>query len=191
MKKLPLAVLLASVLLAACAYSALDDAIRKSLKDPDSAKFGQHIVEKTHACVVVNAKNGYGGYTGDKTAWLSRASEDSTTWSVDSMDDTPCYQALVHQKVVAYEASVVYRHKVVKLLQSKGVEIADDDYPYFDEKDPKADRCIELAGDAASFYRLAQDKVGTADYEDWSKKAEVAFATLQSKTCPDLLRQSK
>ena len=44
--------------------------IINSLKDPDSAKFGEQIflVDNKAACVEVNAKNSYGGYTGFQQA---------------------------------------------------------------------------------------------------------------------------
>lgn len=42
-------------------------AVLKSLKDPDSAKFGYSYQGKDRftLCGTVNAKNGYGGYTGE------------------------------------------------------------------------------------------------------------------------------
>jgi hypothetical protein len=50
--------------------SAGEEAVRKVLKDPESARFSEVYV-KTKAsgsavCGMVNAKNGFGGYTGDK-----------------------------------------------------------------------------------------------------------------------------
>lgn len=45
--------------------------VRRSLKDPDSARFGRFVATtddkgKVHVCGYVNAKNSYGGYTGEK-----------------------------------------------------------------------------------------------------------------------------
>ena len=45
--------------------------VRKQLKDPDSARFGETFASRdapstTHVCGWVNAKNSYGGYTGEK-----------------------------------------------------------------------------------------------------------------------------
>lgn len=58
-------------LLSACSEtSAIEDAVRESLLDPESARFSE-ITEYTDedgdqwACVMVNAKNRMGGYTGD------------------------------------------------------------------------------------------------------------------------------
>jgi hypothetical protein len=49
----------------------VQDGVRKSLKDPNSAMFGpmtgaQEGNDHTWVCGVVNAKNSFGGYTGDK-----------------------------------------------------------------------------------------------------------------------------
>ena len=61
---------------------AIEDAIKDELKDPDSAKFTgmttprkEVMVERKEfvygysACVYVNAKNSYGGYTGKELYW--------------------------------------------------------------------------------------------------------------------------
>lgn len=55
--------------------NAVHEGLRESLKDPDSAKFGGAIAAKIidndgqyhiAVCGLVNAKNGYGGYTGNR-----------------------------------------------------------------------------------------------------------------------------
>lgn len=61
----------------------IEDAIRENLKDPDSARFydftpprkevmveNKKFVYGYSACVFVNAKNSYGGYTGKKLYWV-------------------------------------------------------------------------------------------------------------------------
>ncbi len=61
----------------------IEDAIRNLLKDPDSAKFTgltaprKEVMVENHAfvygyasCVNVNAKNSYGGYTGNSLYWV-------------------------------------------------------------------------------------------------------------------------
>lgn len=78
MKKLIPCILLA---LAACSNTSdIEDAVRESLVDPDSAKFGE-IVEYTEkeggerACVMVNAKNRMGGYTGESIVMAMKDKE--------------------------------------------------------------------------------------------------------------------
>lgn len=47
----------------------IQEAVRNSLKDPSSAKFGKlTLVGNDYACQSVNAKNSFGGYTGDQQA---------------------------------------------------------------------------------------------------------------------------
>ncbi len=62
--------------LAACnsLQSGAEKVVRDSLKDPDSARFGEFFYnEKTKkACVTVNAKNSMGGYTGDHQAVVQK-----------------------------------------------------------------------------------------------------------------------
>ena len=56
--------------------------VRNSLKDPDSAKFGQFFeVDSGQACIGVNAKNSYGGFTGEKFIKLRKSQ--SGEWMVD------------------------------------------------------------------------------------------------------------
>ncbi|KMS55944.1 hypothetical protein [Sphingobium cupriresistens] len=69
-----IAMVVATLTLAACDRnrSAAEDAVRGSLKDPDSAKFGDfYYNEKTKkGCLTVNARNSMGGYTGDQQAYV-------------------------------------------------------------------------------------------------------------------------
>ena len=64
--------------------SELKRAVIASLKDPDSAKFGKFtLVTPTRACMGVNARNSFGGYTGEQQAYLVK---ESGTWLVASID---------------------------------------------------------------------------------------------------------
>ena len=75
----------------------LKQATISSLKDPDSARFnGQMvIVDNKSACVEVNAKNTFGGYTGYQQAALVKI--DGIGWQVISIKDVSreiCIKAL-------------------------------------------------------------------------------------------------
>jgi hypothetical protein len=72
-------------------------AIRAKLKDPDSAKFGNEIVVQTRACISVNAKNSYGGYTGATIAHLKNLGSDN--WYVETFDGEPCYAHVLERKL--------------------------------------------------------------------------------------------
>ena len=64
------------------AVLAVQAVVRSFLKDPDSAKFGNLIViNSTKACLPVNAKNEFGGYTGEKYFALIKG--ESGQWVLD------------------------------------------------------------------------------------------------------------
>lgn len=55
--------------------SAVKKAVLNGLKDPESAKFGQFkLIDNDRACITVNAKNAFGGYAGDKQAFVMKKS---------------------------------------------------------------------------------------------------------------------
>lgn len=63
------------------AFALAREGVLAALKDPDSAKFGPKMVRKTYSwngeeivCGTVNAKNGFGGYTG-MTPFVYRIAE--------------------------------------------------------------------------------------------------------------------
>ena len=73
--------LAAACLLAACSNTSdIEEAVRENLIDPDSAKFGE-IIEYTDAdgdtmaCVMVNAKNRMGGYTGESIVTVMKTAD--------------------------------------------------------------------------------------------------------------------
>lgn len=80
-----LVVLAGCLALTACnsAKRGAEDEVRKTLKDPESAKFGDFYFNKKtkKACLNVNAKNSMGGYTGEKTALLNR---DDKGWNYET-----------------------------------------------------------------------------------------------------------
>lgn len=72
--------------LAACSSNkrGAEKAVRESLKDPDSAKFGAFDYDEKYkrGCLTVNAKNSMGGYTGDQQAYVKRTDKG---WEVVGM----------------------------------------------------------------------------------------------------------
>lgn len=77
----------------------LQAVVRASLKDPDSAKFGNVMfVNDSKACVGVNAKNSLGGYTGEQQAMLI---ESEGRWQVIEISDISqrqCFEKLFKVK---------------------------------------------------------------------------------------------
>ena len=83
--------------LAGCSgRSGAEAAVRDSLKDPDSAKFGDfyYNAKTKKGCLTVNARNSMGGYTGDQQAYVERKSKG---WEVMGIADlTPASCKEVH-----------------------------------------------------------------------------------------------
>ena len=70
------------------AKSQVENAVRARLKDPESARFGDFYLNwKTgKGCLVVNAKNSMGGYTGDQVAYIEKS--EGQFEAVDIKDDS-------------------------------------------------------------------------------------------------------
>lgn len=60
--------------IAACGKSAAEAVVKQQLIDPDSAKFGEFTKspDGKHACLAVNSKNSFGGYTGEQQWMLEK-----------------------------------------------------------------------------------------------------------------------
>jgi hypothetical protein len=89
-------------LAAACGdESAAQKAVRASLKDPDSAKFGKFTLAKKGndqmACLTVNAKNSMGGYTGDREAALMKAGDEWQVITINELDHWRCVNVISGQ----------------------------------------------------------------------------------------------
>ncbi|MEM7072511.1 MAG: hypothetical protein AAF418_02985 [Pseudomonadota bacterium] len=78
----------------------IEEHIRYSLRDPDSAKFG-HIFSfitedgSTRICAYVNARNAYGGYTGYQVFWQAPGDKG---WGNMSIFCNDAFQAYLAQK---------------------------------------------------------------------------------------------
>lgn len=84
-----LAIMAAAATLTACTNDrrGAEEEVRRNLKDPESAQFGDFYYNPTtkKACLMVNAKNSMGGYTGDSAIVLKKADEG---WEYVSDNDT-------------------------------------------------------------------------------------------------------
>ena len=56
-------------------YYTLKNSVERSLKDPDSAKWGYRDISKNKVCVTVNAKNSFGGYVGNQSYCASKGKD--------------------------------------------------------------------------------------------------------------------
>ena len=78
----------------------IKEALRASLIDPDSAKFGKlSVVNKNKACMTVNSKNSMGGYVGDQQAFMLKS---ENTWQLinitNLMNHEECIEFFSKQK---------------------------------------------------------------------------------------------
>lgn len=66
-------------------------AVISNLKDPDSAKFGKFtLVDNRGACLTVNARNAFGGYTGDQQATLIKTKGEWDVVAIDALSHETC-----------------------------------------------------------------------------------------------------
>lgn len=77
--------IVALALLAGCSDTgAVTEAVKTGLKDPDSAEFGAIDIREgpggKWACVTVNARNSFGGYTGDQQVKLTYVGGQGWQW---------------------------------------------------------------------------------------------------------------
>lgn len=76
-------------------------AVKKTLFDPDSAKWGTSFVSKNgkRACINVNAKNKLGGYTGEKAVFLINGDSNVKWIAIGGVSQSgvtlPCSQGIV------------------------------------------------------------------------------------------------
>jgi hypothetical protein len=96
-----LAVLAAITTLTGCANDrrGAEEEVRRNLKDPESAQFGNFYYSPTtkKACLVVNAKNSMGGYNGNSAIVLNKTDE-GWEYVSDSDDDFDTCKAALADK---------------------------------------------------------------------------------------------
>jgi hypothetical protein len=76
------------------AKAAANKAVLKSLKDPASAKFGKFTQVKEKACLTINARNSYGGYTGDQQAFLIILGKEWIVLRIENISHESCIEIL-------------------------------------------------------------------------------------------------
>lgn len=168
------------VLLAACDSAILDDpmkkAVRETLKDPDSAKFGEKFVIENRACISVNAKNSYGGYTGATNAHLKKLSNDN--WYVDTLDGKGCSELVLTRQLVVDKANEDAEKMVLEKLKQKQLILSDVKSVYL----IKDQVCAGLAREILTHTRLANDADGQSSTA-WQARAGEGLKIIESGSC--------
>jgi len=90
-------------------------AVLKNLKDPDSAKFGEYTqIDAKFACLTVNARNSYGGYTGDRQAFLGKLGKDWFVLDIHEVSHGRCITILKKTSVEeGYKAEYNDNHEQI------------------------------------------------------------------------------
>lgn len=164
-----------------CDSSAFDNSIKKAvrakLKDPDSAKFNDETVVRTRACISVNAKNSYGGYTGATIAHLKNLGSDN--WYVETLEGESCYTHVLEEKLAVDKADEDAEKALLDKLKSKKLIDAKvkDVYSIEDKK------CQDFASDLMSSIRLANKAKNEEDKKSWQEKANQKIALIDSGSC--------
>jgi len=179
--------LMASVLLSlsACENAAFDNSMRKAvrekLKDPDSAKWGEVHTYKSHACLEVNSKNSYGGYTGKQVAWL-HTYDGGQSWSLDKIEEGVCYEEPLKELEGIAEAEKVAEKEMLALLATKGYKVTATDLLMLKEDDPSVDKCLLQAQLALTSKRIALSAKGS-ERAEWERIFENRMEPLISGSC--------
>lgn len=172
--------------LAGCESGAFDNAmqktVREKLKDPDSAKWGEQIVYKNRACLQVNSKNSYGGYTGNKTAWLKDISFPGGNWYLEDIDEKGCYNHVLRELSERDDAEKEFEAKVVNILKSKGLQVTEYDLSGVNHHDASVNSCLKAASKAMTAFRIASDYKDDKRAE-WEKTATDDLGSIHTSTC--------
>jgi hypothetical protein len=191
MMRAVLTMAVAVVALAGCDKAMFDDEIRKAvrdtLKDPDSAQWGEKIVAKDFACIIVNAKGGAGGYTGREPVFLQKS---FGSWSVaQTKNESVCAEHVLERMSAKAAANAAVDKRVTATVLAK---LKDNGFllpP--NPKDPArgdvlagvADPdCVSFANDLMTAGRIA----GDPDYEmnaHFAKEFAKGLAQLDAKIC--------
>jgi len=79
----------------------IQESVRSSLRDPASAIFGETRIAPsgTAACVVVNARNSFGGYTGNQvaTVYLDRETGEWETADISELSMDVCMHIIADE----------------------------------------------------------------------------------------------
>ncbi len=77
----------------------IQEAVRRSLKDPASALFGPLAMYNTEfGCQTVNGRNAFGGYTGNQQAFVTKLGGKWVTLDVKDLTAQQCMEVLQKMK---------------------------------------------------------------------------------------------
>ena len=166
MRKLVIPVLMVSALIGGCSgtsgdESAIKTAVKRNLKDPDSAKFEQMSLseDKKRACIVWNAKNSMGGYGEWQIAKLEKSDAEWKVTALEGGQSYECVESGFKALDAEHSAKVAAEDKGIEILQrarnvsrEAAIELSNGECSVVYQ------RYIEEAGRAARFPLASKDK---------------------------------
>lgn len=100
----------------------IESAVRKELKDPGSAIFKDELRVGNRACISVNAKNSFGGYSGTQYAHLVDLGNNK--WHVESTNGDLCLTGVLEEKLALDKLNEQGEQVIVETL--KKYKLIDD-----------------------------------------------------------------
>ena len=182
MNKKMVTTLVALMSLTGCS-SKIEDAVRAKLKVPSSAKFETTLRYENRACVVFDAKNPLGVYTGASTAELVNLAADGKgdNWIVESVDDSICSDIDLQRR-----AGIDHQNKDSETAVFKALQNAKLIAPSTSDIDQVAFghvQCSPFVADLLSQSRLAHSELNPDKKADFEKKYEGGLAQINRGMC--------
>lgn len=148
----------------------MQDAVKKNLKDPYSAKFEEVIRYKDYACLKYNAKNSYGAYGGTSWALLKQSGSE---WTVREMDRASCFNFELERLAEPVKAAAKDAAKaaVIAEFRKRGLIADDVEHDYQIPQGP----CGDLMRDLRTYSSLTIDASGEKDKREWQAMYDLEF----------------
>lgn len=157
--------------------NSIEKAVRAELKDPDSAQFKEQIILKTRACISVNSKNSFGGYTGPQTAHLKNLGNDF--WALETIGKEPCYRSVLERKLeIDKENDEAFKAIIDKLKAKKLIDESVQDVMSI-----KDQKCRLLALNQRAYIKLASEAKDQARKEYYQAEARNELAVIDTGSC--------
>lgn len=175
--KYGLTILMTAMLLTGC-DNHLKDVVKSGLKDPESAQFQGKIEADRWACIEVNSKNSYGGYTGYKATYL----RNNTTmgWQVMDMGEGErCHKSTVDgfakydKDILSFEPRMIELMRGHKLIPKSAKKYADI---------PAGDCQMKLV-ELQVLADFSLDRVTAAERSDYLRQLKQSISDVESGSC--------
>jgi hypothetical protein len=173
-----------SVCLVSGCEGSLEKKLRNDMRDPQSTQFKDKVTHENFACIEVNSKNSYGGYTGFKTYTMKSGYGDS--WEILSEKEYCSKDTLVARakQEKAMDAADAITEKaaeaeVLALMKEKKLIPA----AVKDEYDIKDEKCKSAASNAMTAARISHSLRHIALQDKYQEQLEKRMHEFRQGTC--------